>query len=688
MSLETFLNHETRPLFTAITPEIIEQGIPQLLQDLEREMARIEECAIQEIALNDINTVEAFREAVALVILRLQTVWGRVVHLLGVANSDELRDVYSRMQPQVVQFGLRVSQSRKIYELFDKISTHDSFTELEAAKRRFVDQWLLAARQSGVALSGDALTTFNNNQEKLAQYQVNFSNHVLDDMKVRGIMVGSRAELDGVPDNITERCKEGDEGIFIPINPTITRPILQHAHDHNLRRRLYSECLRVASAGDNDNHVTVDSILELKRKQSALLGYDTTAAMYLEPKMAREPRVAIEFLEQLLQRARPVALEQFACIEEFASRQSGKEVKLALSDMAYWSERLREEELGFSVEKLRPYFPFHKVLAGCFELISLLFGVNIKKNNEAIDVWHPDVMYFLVEDKAGQPIASFYLDAFVRPENKRSGAWMGICRYGYKTLSDKKTSLPVAYVICNQTPLDKNGYSLMAFEEVLTLFHEFGHALHLMLAQVDGVGTSPMELSEWDAIEIQSQFMENWCYEPWVLKMISGHWESGEELSDELISALCKDKIFFKGHQILRQIHLALTDLYIYQDNITSAQKAMDIYHSLSRRVRELPPVKDDLMLCAFNHIFSGGYTAGYYSYLWSQVLSADLFGAFKNTNPSETRVAWQDRVASLGHNFNKKFFQRAGAIDPLLAFEDFMGRKPDNSNFLTANGL
>jgi oligopeptidase A len=410
--------------------------------------------------------------------------------------------------------------------------------------------------------------------------------------------------------------------------------------------------------------------------------------MCLESRVAKTPDVAIDFLENLLRDVRPIALGQFEEICQFSRRLGASD--LELGDISYWSERLREEKLGFRVEELRPYFPLQKVLEGLIQLIEIVFGVKIREKTDGIDVWHPDVRYYLVENMKGEHIASFYFDPFVRPENKRSGAWMGICRYGY-ALSNGERSLPIAYVVCNQTPLNSEGHSLMSFEEVTTLFHEFGHALHHMLAPASWIGASPMELSEWDAIEIQSQFMEGWCYQPQVLRMISGHYKTGEVLPDYLVAALRKERSFLKGHQLLRQLHLGLTDLYIFSRKVSDFSEALKVYHEVGARTREMAPLKEDSMLCAFSHIFSGGYTAGYYSYLWSQVLSADLFGAFSVEAASGVAgsvVEWEGRMREIGARFTDKFFTRAGAVDPLKAFQDFRGRTPMNSAFLTDNGL
>jgi len=698
-----FLDYADLPRYSSITPEVIEEGIRTLLQQLEIDVAQVE--------VHGKADWPSGMEPVALALTKLHSVWGKVNHLLAVKNSPELREVHARVQPLVVQFGLRVSQSRKLLKLFEEVRAGNYFAELDEPRQRFVNEWILAARQAGVELEGEALKLFNENQKQLAQFSVEFSNHVLDDMKVKGVVVSNESDLDGTPAQVRDRCAQRgallqreSEGVrpdiaaggagakekiwFVSVDPTVSRPILQHCHNQELRRRIYRECIQIAGHGINSNANVLENIIRLKNSQATLLGYPSTAAMCLESRLAKTPAVAIDFLENLLKDVRPVALSQFDQIREFSKRQGASDVELA--DIGYWSERLREEKLGFSVEELRPYFPLQKVLEGLIQVIQIVFGVTVREATDGVDVWHPDVRYYLVENIKGEQVASFYFDPFVRPENKRSGAWMGICRYGY-ALSSGGLSLPIAYIICNQTPLNSEGHSLMNFEEVTTLFHEFGHALHHMLAPPSWIGTSPMELSEWDSIEIESQFMEGWCYQPQVLRLISGHYQTGEVLPDHLVAALRKERSFFRGHQLLRQLHLGLTDLYIFSDRITDLAQAQRVYHEVGARTREMPPLKEDSMLCAFGHIFSGGYTAGYYSYLWSQVLSADLFSAFSAETVSGaqgTEADWVGRIRETGTRFAEKFFTGAGAVDPLKAFEDFMGRKPMNSAFLAENGI
>jgi oligopeptidase A len=699
MNSTNFLDFGELPKYSSITPKVIEEGITTLLHLLEAEVAQVEAHGKADWPSG--------MEPVALVLTKLQSVWGKVTHLHAVKNSTDLRDVYAKVQPQVVQFGLRVSQSKKLFKLFEEIREGSYFSTLDEARKRFVEEWILAAHQAGVDLEGENLKIFNANQEQLAQLSVEFSNHVLDDVKVKGVVVFSEEELHGTPTQVIDRCAQrgallreapaGDKvgGVdedrkvwFVSVDPTVSRPVLQHCHNQTLRRKLYRECIQIAGHGGNSNTTALESIVRLKNSQANLLGYPSTAAMCLESRLAKTPETAIDFLENLLKEVRPVALGQFEQICEFSrSRGAGD---LDLADIPYWSERLREDRLGFSVEELRPYFPLQTVLGGLIEVIQIIFNVTIREASGGVDVWHPDVRYYLVENKNGEQVASFYFDPFVRPENKRGGAWMGICRFGY-SLSNGGRSLPVAYVVCNQTPVNNEGHSLMTFEEVTTLFHEFGHALHHMLAPPCWIGTSPMELSEWDSIEIESQFMEGWCYQPQVLRLITGHYKTGEVLPDHLVAALRKERSFFRGHQLVRQLHLALTDLYLFTGKVTEFSEAQKIYYEVGARTREVAPLPEDAMLCAFNHIFSGGYTAGYYSYLWSQVLSADLFSAFSTESSpenKETKLEWVSRMRTIGVRFSETFFTRAGAVDPLVAFEDFMGRKPESGAFLADNGI
>jgi oligopeptidase A len=677
------LNSNSLPDFNAISELCIESGIPLLLAKLEKKLLEIE--------TKGAPTWEQCVEPLALIQDELHRMWGIVTHLMAVKNSEELRKIYAKMQGQVVQFSLRISQSQRIYKLLTNLESSSLFDNLSEPQQRLIHSWILSAKQGGVGLAGEASERFNKCQEDFSRNAVNFGNHVLDDLKKRGIPIAKESDLEGVPELVLKRSAlkaqevSSESQWFISVDPSIARAFQQNCKVRSLREALHRESMRVASKGEEDNNPVIDAILNLRKEQSALLGYANTADMYLEPKMAKNVETALAFLEELFVSAGPKALNQVNELQNFAKLSKNPIFEgeaLQVWDVSFWSERLRESQLGFSAEMLRPYFPFNTVLEGFFTLINRVFGLKVKLAEQAVSVWHPDVRYYTVTNEQGAHVGSFYLDAYVRPENKRGGAWMGICQNSYK-LSTGEKSLPVTYVVCNQSPPHDGVPSLMSFEEVTTLFHEFGHALHHMVAEPAWIGASPLEISEWDSVEIASQFMESWCYEPEVLELISGHYQTGEKLPAQHIQGLQKTRTFLKAIHIVRQLHFALTDLTIYSTGVVDSAVAHKIYQTVGARVRELPPLADDQMLCAFSHIFGGGYAAGYYSYLWSEVLSVDLFSEFHKKVADESSQEWWNRVSVLGRKFRDEFLSVAGAINPTKAFYNFKGREPQPTPFL-----
>ncbi len=687
------------PRFDLFEVSHVGPALEELLPDLEARLSELEQLSTP-VELD--RAWEELLEPLEVICDRLNRVWGIVAHLLGVKNSEELREVYRQYLPKVVMFSQRISQSRPIYNHLVAVTEQEGSSSWPEPTRRLLRNWVLAARLAGVGLDGEQAERFNQIKQELAQLAQDYSNHVMDDQAERGIKVVDPQAMKGVPEVVVRRAKEraielglapkdsdSDSSFagpwFVSVDPTMSRPFFQHCRDSKLREELYRQSIAVASEGERDNSGLVEEILKRKNEQAELLGYSSVAEMLIEPRMAKGPEEVKGFLENLIKQVKPAAAEQFQAVAELAKAQGEGEVKLW--DLAFWSERYREAELGFSLEELRPYFSFERVLAGALELFSSLYGISFQKRSESVPVWHLDVSFFDVVDAGGEVIAGVYIDPYVRPETKRSGAWMGTCRSRYE-LQSGEGSLPVAYVVCNQTPPGGGTPGLMTLQEVTTLFHEFGHALQHLLSSESRIGTTGLEMSEWDSVEIASQFQESWVYERKTLDLIARHYETDEPLPSKYLEGLLASRSLLQGLHIIRQLHLASTDLELFFSRTTTASKAFECYLEIGRRIRAIPPMPEDRMLCSFGHIFAGGYSAGYYSYLWSDVYSADLYSAFEDELNKSAEQDWKAVLSEIGGRFRDQFLSRAGSIDVAKAFETFRGRPLEQRPFLVVNGL
>jgi len=421
--------------------------------------------------------------------------------------------------------------------------------------------------------------------------------------------------------------------------------------------------------------------LTLRQEQARLLGYQTFAELSLTTKMAENVAAVESLLERLRQAAWPAAQQDLEAFQRVAT-ESGFDQPLAHWDIAFWAERLREQRFGYTDEQLRPYFPLERVLQGLFKLAAKLFGLRIEPAEEDVPVWHPDVRFFRVFDQSGPELAGFYLDPYSRPENKRGGAWMDECLS--RRWVDGRLQLPIAHLVCNATPPVQDVPALLCFHEVETLFHEFGHGLQHMLTTVDEPDAAGINGIEWDAVELPSQFLENWCYHRATVQAISRHYRTGESLPDDLLEKLRASRTFAAGTQMLRQLLFAMTDLHLHHAYQPGSQETpFDVMHRISQRTSVLPLLPEDRFLCAFQHIFAGGYAAGYYSYKWAEVLSADAFAAFEEAGLDDDRL-----VADVGRRFRKTVLALGGSRHPLEIFRAFRGRGPDPQHLLRQYGL
>lgn len=669
------------PAFDQIQPGLIVPGMTQLLQELGRELTELE----VQIA----PTWEKLVEPLTRIEERLSWSWGIIGHLMGVKNSPELRQAYETVQPQVVEFISRLSQSKPIYEAFFCLRQGESWGQLDEAQQRIVEAFLRDAQLAGVGLAGEKKDRFNAIQLELAEITTKFSNNLLDATKAFQLKLKTPEDIAGLPPSLLSLAAQtargqGETNASTETGPWVITldfpsyfPFMKYSDDRELREKLYKAYVSRADLGELDNNPLIDRILLLRQEQAHLLGYSTYAEVSLARKMANSVDEIEKLLDNLRQVSYEAAKQDLESLKTFAGTDDLKHW-----DIAYWSEKQRQAKFNFSAEELRPYFPLPRVLEGIFSLAKRIFGVEIIAADGKAPIWHPDVRYFQINDEKGEKIAYFYLDAYSRPAEKRGGAWMDVCIGRAKTGTEVR--LPVAYLICNQTPPVDGNPSLMTFEEVTTLFHEFGHGLQHMLTTVDYSGAAGINNVEWDAVELPSQFMENWCYDRPTLMSMAKHYETGETLPEHYYQKLLLAKNYMSGSAMLRQLHLSLVDLELhhrYQPN--GGETPKQVRQRLAATTTIIPPLPEDAFLCSFGHIFAGGYAAGYYSYKWAEVLSADAFAAFE-----EVGLDNEEAVKAIGRRFRDTVLAMGGSSHPMNVFKAFRGREPITEPLLRHSGL
>ncbi|MDG2049997.1 MAG: M3 family metallopeptidase [Myxococcota bacterium] len=679
------------PRFDEIGPEVVEPGLKQLLGELAIELEALE--AESPSGYEDlIGPLEAITD-------RLAFCWGIVGHLMGVQNSDALREAHDAVQADVVAFGLRLGQSQALYRGLVSLREGPVFEGLKPVQKRVVDGLIREARHAGVALEGAEQERFKALAQELAQLATQFSQNVLEATRGFSLVLRDPVQMEGTPDSLRELAAQsaraaGEAEASAALGPwrltldaPCLTPYLEHGRDRSVREELYRAHVAKASSGSVDNTPLIDRILILRREMAELLGYATYAELSLASKMAPDDHAVEVLLEQLRVSSFPAAQKDLKEIQDYARERGGlQDEAIRPWDVAYYAERVREDRFNYSEEDLRPYFPFDRVLKGLFSLAERLFGVTVEPADGETAIWHSDVRFFRVRDEGGDAIASFFLDPFSRPGEKRGGAWMDECVGRSLRLSrpGEDVRRPVAYLVCNQTPPVEGHSALMSFSEIETLFHEFGHGLQHMLTRVDEGLASGIRNIEWDAVELPSQFMENWCVDRHTLDEISGHFETGERLPGNLFEKIRDAQTFRAGSAMLRQLEFALTDLSLHGDFLPGGEQTpFDIRTDIAETTSVLAPLAEDRFLCGFGHIFAGGYAAGYYSYKWAEVLSADAFGAFE-----EVGLGNEDQVQRLGRRFRESVLAEGGARAPMDVFRDFRGREPQPEALLRHSGL
>jgi oligopeptidase A len=673
--MNPLLDFSDLPRFPEIRPEHVTPAVDQLLAENRALVRRIEADASSPTWDGFVQPLEDANE-------RLARAWGQVSHLNAVMNSPELREVYNANLPRITEYHTELAQNQALFEKFKALRESPEFPRLSAARRRIVENELRDFRLGGAELPEAERARFKEIQEELATLSSRFSDNLLDATNDFKLYVEERGELSGIPGDVLEAARaaaeeDGYRGWKFTLHMPSYLPVMQYADNRALRERLYRAYVTRASelgSPERDNSAIIARILELRGEEARLLGYRSYAEVSLVPKMARSPAEVVDFLRDLAARARPYAERDLAELREFAARELGLD-RLEAWDLAYASERLRLARYAFSDQEVKEYLPETTVLPGLFGLIERLYDVAIRAAEAPL--WHPDVRFFQISRGDGQPVGQFYLDLYARA-SKRGGAWMDDAITRRRTRSGIQA--PVAYLICNFSGPVGGRPALFTHDEVITLFHEFGHGLHHLLTQAEDLGVSGINGVEWDAVELPSQFMENFCWEWEVLAPMTRHVETGERLPRALFDKMLAAKNFQSGMQTLRQIEFALFDMRLHTDfDPRDPGGMLGLLEQVRREVAVVFPPEFNRFPHSFSHIFAGGYAAGYYGYKWAEVLSADAYSLFEErgvTNP-EVGARFRDEVLAVG-----------GSRPALESFVAFRGREPRIDALLRHSGM
>ncbi len=666
------------PQFRAIRAQHVEPAIDEVLADNRVRLGHLEK-------MSDCANWEDFAQPLEDLGERLARVWSPVSHLNAVKDSPELRKAYEACLPKLSAYDTELSQNVALYRGYNQLQEGPHFAALDVAQRKIIANALRDFRLAGVDLPRRDKERYKIIQQQLAKLANEFDRNVLDATHAWFLHIEDERDLAGLPDTAVAMARQTAErdkigGYKFTLDVPSYLPFMMHADNRTLRKQMYEAFVTRASdrgpnAGKFDNTGLIRQILTLRLEAARMLGFANYAEVSLQTKMAETPQRVLEFLRDLAARSRHAAEKEYRLVQDFAREEYGAE-DLALWDLAYYSEKLRQSLYHFSDEDIRPYFPTNRVLRGLFNVVGKLYGLTITEAaNE--DVWDPDVRFFQICDAQGEIRGRFYVDLYIRP-NKRSGAWMDDCVS--RKRNAKGTQVPVAYLTCNFAPPVADTPALLTHDEVVTLFHEFGHGLHHMLTKVDYVGVSGINGVEWDAVELPSQFMENWCWEREALDIMGGHYKTGAPLPEELLQKMKAARNFQSAMQMLRQIEFALFDMRLHCEYVPKETRSVQrLLDSVRNEVAVVIPPSYNRFQNSFSHIFSGGYAAGYYSYKWAEVLSADAFSRFEEEGIFNPET---------GRSFLESILEQGGSRDPLELFVAFRGREPRIDALLRHSGL
>ncbi|BEE01273.1 oligopeptidase A [Aeromonas dhakensis] len=673
------LTMDSLPPFSQIQPDQVQPAVTQAIADCKQKISDV-------LAQREPHTWDSLIAPLEEVNDRLSRIWSPVSHLNSVLNSEALREAHDACLPLLSEFQTYVGQHEGLYQAYLALSESDDFPLLSAAQRKEIQNTLRDFRLSGIGLPAEAQQRYGEIQARLSELASRFSNNVLDATQGWSKLVTDEAELAGLPASAQAAARQlaelkGKEGWLFTLDIPSYLPVMMYADNRALRAELYEAFTTRASdqgpnAGKWDNSAIMTELLTLRRELAQLLGFANYAELSLATKMADKPEQVVNFLTDLARRSLSQGKAELEEIRAFASEQHGQS-ELAAWDIPYYAEKLKQHKFSISDEQLRPYFPASKVVKGLFEVVKRVFGMKVRERL-GIDTWHPDVRFYDIFDAEDELRGSFYLDLYAR-EHKQGGAWMDVC-LGRRYRQDGSLQKPVAYLTCNfNGPVDGKP-ALFTHNEVVTLFHEFGHGIHHMLTRIDVAGVAGINGVAWDAVELPSQFLENWCWESEALAFISGHHETGEPLPADLLEKMLTARNFQAAMQMLRQLEFALFDFRLHQEfDPANADQIPALLDEVRREVAVMTPPAFNRFQHSFSHIFAGGYAAGYYSYKWAEVLSADAFSRFEEEgifNPVT------------GHSFLKSILEKGGSKEPMELFRAFRGREPQVDALLRHSGI
>ena len=672
------LSLEGLPPFSKIEPKHAEPAIDQVIKENRQAVAEMLAAVDRYSWENLVHPLEQLEE-------RLGRVWSPISHMNSVVNSEALRDAYNACLAKLSDYATEMGQNEALFAAFKQISESEEYPRLAAAQRKIIDNALRDFRLSGVDLSETDKARYKAVMQELSALNSKFEEHVLDATNGWSIQIVDEARLSGLPDSATAMAKqtarrEKMEGWLFTLEFPSYLPVMMYANDRELRREMYTAYVTRASdegphAGRWDNTPVMEQLLALRHEAAQLLGFANYAERSIATKMAASTDQVLAFLNDLAERALPMAGQELEEVRAYAKEHFDVDA-LEAWDIPFYSEKLRQHRYAITQEELKPYFPEDRVLAGMFTVVNKLYGIEISEI-KGVDVWHEDVRFFEIEDAQGNVRGQFYLDLYARP-HKRGGAWMDDCTTRMRMAEG--VQVPVAYLTCNFSAPIGSDPALFTHDEVLTLFHEFGHGLHHMLTQVDYPSVAGISGVAWDAVELPSQFMENWCWQREALNFIAGHYKTGETLPDDMFEKMLAAKNFQSAMQMLRQLEFSIFDFRLHLEY--EPQKGGRIYEILEdvrHQVAVIQPPSFNRFPHSFGHIFAGGYAAGYYSYKWAEVLSADAFAQFEENGIFDRET---------GLRFLAAVLEQGGSREPMELFVEFRGREPTIDALLRHSGL
>jgi oligopeptidase A len=670
------LNLEGLPPFSRIRPEHVEPAIDQLLADCRSQTEQLLESIPEFTWKNLVEPLELLDNSLSLA-------WSPVSHMNSVVNSDELRQAYNACLPKLSDYSTEMGQNERLYQAYKQIRDHEP--SLDAAQTKSLDNALLDFELSGVALSPEKKSRFKQISLELSQLGSKFSENILDATNAWSKLITDEKQLAGMPQSALDLAKQtaqqrGEEGWLLTLEIPSYLPVLTYAEDRGLRSEMYEAYTTRASdcgpnAGTWDNSKIMDQLLTLRHELAQLLGFDNYVQRSLARKMARSGAEVMDFLTDLAARSYPKAQAELKELRQYAKQEFGV-TELQAWDIGFYSEKLRQQRYSITQEEIKPYLPETKVIPGMFAVVKRLYGMEISATS-GVDCWHPDVRFYEIRDRDGELRGQFYLDLYARP-NKRGGAWMDECTSRFVTREYAQT--PVAYLTCNFSPPIGDKPALFTHDEIETLFHEFGHGLHHMLTAIDYPSVSGISGVAWDAVELPSQFMENWCWEREAIDLISGHYESGEPIPDEMFNRMLAAKNFQTGMQMVRQLEFSIFDMRIHGEfSPEQGGRIYEILNQVRAEVAVIQPPESNRFAHGFSHIFGGGYGAGYYSYKWAEVLSADAFSLFEKNGIFDQNT---------GESFLRNILEQGGSRDAMELFVAFRGREPTIDALLRHGGM